>query len=503
MFLACTCYTGKQSKQTQSMKHFFLMMLTAAFAITFVSCDNNDDSNPWVCTYPSEIGLFDETYTFDANGCCVLESAAPMSATDINSRVVGYGWMPVGTHEVKSNGKLSHDDYFKKMRGVGLTIYWFESSSQLTAYYDSDALPDLAYSRRAWSYDAGRGFAMQTYRDADLRKDEDRYMQIISVIDYKGNTYMYTVQKIYAGTTAEGGKAVFAMVVYQRMTDYELAKMKNDYKYDADADRSVPDNCKFKISVKYSDPDDGDTNPVFQTFRQMDLELVDEYGSGSASAPYYQYYDSIVWWSDCREMPDKVGMSQRKTDRLNTHYWWSTTFFTPHDNTTIYAYGYKDGHVVYQAQQRLYLVNDGFFGYDWSTVNINGVNNSADCCCLFDKNREFRLTKPTAYKKDISTPYAELQFVANGGKDKVNVEERLKLEYTALVKIMNQYYGEYQTIKNEEQRASMCKNFKTLPDDADMKMCWRTKAERMALVLYTDEKEPANSKYYVRAEPKK
>ena len=42
---------------------------------------------------------------------------------------------------------------------------------------------------------------------------------------------------------------------------------------------------------------------MFQTFRLVTFELTDEYGTTSSSAPYYEYFDSITWTSDCRDMP--------------------------------------------------------------------------------------------------------------------------------------------------------------------------------------------------------
>lgn len=42
------------------------------------------------------------------------------------------------------------------------------------------------------------------------------------------------------------------------MTDNELAKMKKAYDYDANFDftGAVPDDCKFRVSARYYNPDD-------------------------------------------------------------------------------------------------------------------------------------------------------------------------------------------------------------------------------------------------------
>lgn len=242
---------------------------------------------------------------------------------------------------------------------------------------------------------------------------------------------------------------------------------------------------------------------MFQTFCLVTFELTDEYGFNSSDNAYYNYYDSITWTSDCRDMPDSFGIMERKTNCLNTSYWWSTYFFMPHDNTIVYANGYKDGRIVYQARKRLYLVNDGFFGYDWDNVRYNSKNPELTEYCLLDKSREFILTPPTAYKEDITKPYAELRIVLKGAKDKNDKEYMLGVlerEREGLLKIMDQYYEAHSTIK-ETEKASLCKTFKALPEDADIKAYWRTKHSRMVLILKTDGEDPINSEYYVHAEP--
>ena len=333
---------------------------------------------------------------------------------------------------------------------------------------------------------------------------DSRYMQILKLDESNGKTLMYTIQKLGATSDGSNGyKSIYGMIVYKRMTETDLEMMKKSYTYDTDIDRSVPDNCKFKIKAYYAEDDKDNTDPVFQTFCLVTFELTDEYGFNSSDNAYYNYYDSITWTSDCRDMPDSFGIMERKTNCLNTSYWWSTYFFTPHDNTIVYANGYKDGRIVYQARKRLYLVNDGFFGYDWDNVRYNSKNPELTEYCLLDKSREFVLTPPTAYKEDITKPYAELRIVLKGAKDKNDKEYMLGVlerEREGLLKIIDQYYEAHSTIK-ETEKASLCKTFKALPEDADIKAYWRTKHSRMVLILKTDGEDPINSEYYVHAEP--
>ena len=67
------------------------------------------------------------------------------------------------------------------------------------------------------------------------------------------------MQKLGDATDENGNlKPFYGMVVYQRMTDNELAEMKNAYDYDANFDftGAVPDDCKFRVSASHNNPDD-------------------------------------------------------------------------------------------------------------------------------------------------------------------------------------------------------------------------------------------------------
>lgn len=485
------------------MRHIYLILLAFAATLTFVSCDkiDNDDGEK----NEFDKNLFTQKYTIDADGFCVLEDLKPLTAAEIASKVTGYGWETVGTYEVEDNGRLSTTDYWEGIYGGSATNYWFESSSKLTSYFYMDALPADCFRNLTWSYDAQKGFIMRngtTYATEDMTS---QYMQVLKIDESHGKTLMYTMQKL--GYNSDD-KALFGMVVYRRMTDKELDEMKRNHTYDADKDRTVPDNCKFRIQAYYdADGNDNANHAVFQTFRLVTFELTDEYGTSSSSAPYYEYFDSITWTSDCRDMPDSFGIMQRKTNNLKTSYWWSTYFFTPHDNTTIYANGYKDGRIVYSAQKRLYLINNGFFGYEWDEIRLTTKKTELTEYCLLDKSREFILTPPTAFNNDMNTPYAELRIVTKNVDAKNDTEEQIKVrlekERDGLTKIMDQYYDYCSIIKTESDRKYILGKFKTLPEDADIKRYWETEHSNMVLVLKEDKEEPTNSRYYVRAEPAK
>ena len=486
------------------MKHIFLMAIAFVAAITLGSCDKvgNDGDEK------SELdnSYFSMKYTINADGCCVLEGEKPLAKTEIASKVTGYGWKTIGTYEVQDDGHLSTTDYWHDRYGGSPTDYWFESASKLTSYFFSDAQPDgNCFHNLTWQYDANKGFIMRKIPGTSTNMPS-AYMQVLKIHKGDDKTLMYTMQKL--GSDSDG-KNKFGMVVYQRMTDKELSETKNSHTNDINASNNVPDNCKFNIKAYYADDNDEDTNPVFQTFRRIAFEITDDDGQNSSSNAYYNYYDSITWTSDCRDMPDSFGIVQRTHNSSQIAGWWSSYFFAPvNDYAVLYANGYKNGHIVYSTHTQVYLVNNNFFGYSWDgEIRLTEKAPELTEYCLLDKSREFILTPPTAYKGDPKTPYAELRVVPKNWSGKTGPDEyakaRLEKQCSELVKVMDLYYGKHTTIKSDADRKKIIEKFKTLPADANIKAYWTAEHSRMALVLNEDKDEPMNSEYYIKAEPEK
>ena len=66
---------------------------------------------------------------------------------------------------------------------------------------------------------------------ADLSISE-RYMQVLYVATLQGKEfYLYTIQKLgYTTIKNDTTKPFYSLVIYQRMTDKELAEIKKEYK---------------------------------------------------------------------------------------------------------------------------------------------------------------------------------------------------------------------------------------------------------------------------------
>lgn len=200
---------------------FLLMMITGA--CTFTSCDKSDDT-----VDPIKENLFNSKYIVNDAGCCVLDGLQPIRAEIINDEVKGYGWKVIGIYKIMDNGKLSQKDYRDMVYGSGYTDYWFKADNNLIGFQHSD-VSGKNYINTEWSYDDSKGYIMRYSADLSI---SERYMQVLYVATLQGKEfYLYTIQKL-GNTTIKNDitKPFYGLVIYQRMTDKELAEIKKEYK---------------------------------------------------------------------------------------------------------------------------------------------------------------------------------------------------------------------------------------------------------------------------------
>lgn len=149
-------------------KKFWLIALIVACTVVFGSCDKSEELSVEQCKL--DMNLFNQTYTVNDEGCCVLKGRKPIAAEEIQSKVKGYGWESIATYEVQENGKLSKEEFWKDRFGGSPTHFWFETSQQAFSYFYSDALPAFCFSRVSWTYDMDKGFILFWQQQADNRQ---------------------------------------------------------------------------------------------------------------------------------------------------------------------------------------------------------------------------------------------------------------------------------------------------------------------------------------------
>lgn len=482
------------------MKKIIFYLLTLLSMTTLISCDKSNDNPDNPAIKPGD--LADETYTTTSDGCCILEGAEPINAEAINDEVKGYGWRVIGIYEVQDNGKLSHTDYRKDMLGSGYADYWFASDGRLVGFEHSDVL-GRNYSTTEWNYDATRGFILRGKADQSI---QDRYMQVLR-FDRTELIYrqMYTMQQLGFRSDGKGNlKAVYGLVVYQRMSDAELKAMQEIYHYDANSDNSrpvVPDDCKFRVSASYYNPNDFEENTTgasIVTFGKVQFTLTDHLGTSILPNPALEYFDSIVWRSNSTKLPYYYVIHRRGQGQAQTTLKWTTYFFDKEAGFNTLLEGYKNGQVAYIYNMRHYIYADNFLCYDWNKIAVDNPRDYT-ASCLLDKSRSFTVYEPRAYNGDLSKPYAELRYNSEE-KGKGNNVVILIQECQVLAELITNNYGKGTDV-GSKQAEQYCAKFYALPEKSDIKYYWETTSSRIALVLHHDETNPNNEYYYIHAEP--
>ena len=478
------------------MKNILFLTLTLFSFITFTSCDKeNLPDNP--ITPPNN--LFDCTFTTTNDGCCVLESTQPISADVINDEVKGYGWKVIGIFAVQDNGKLMQTDYRNEYLGVGYTDYWFKSDSRLVGFIHSNT-PGNNYNTTDWSYDATRGFILRGKANESI---QNRYMQVLQFKRIENIKQMYTMQQLGVGSDEKGNtKPIYGLVIYRRITDGELSQMQKSFNYDANSDYTgaVPNDCKFRVSASYYNPDDFEENTsgaVIAAFGKVEFTLTDHLGTSILPNPALEYFDSIVWRSNSHDYPDYYVIHRHQQGQAQTKVQWSTYFFDKDPNLTTVLEGYKDGRVVYTYEKQHNIYTDKFLCYDWNIIALSKPRDYT-ASCLLDNSRSFTVYVPRAYNGDISKPYAELRYNSEE-KGKGNDINILLKESQELSDLMTNHYGRSTEVgKQVEYYRTL---FYALPEKADIKSYWETTDTRIALVYHHDDVNFSNEYYYIHAEP--
>ena len=463
--------------------------------VSFTGCDKTEEPSGPVTVIDYE---FDRTYIINNDGYCVLKGLKPVSAADIENKVKGYGWKVIGMYKVQDNGRLSQTDYRKTVDNCGYVDYWFEPDGHLIGFHHGDTY-GKSYNKTEWFYYAVSGFIM---RGSACQGMQSRYMQVLLLTKTESNyLQMYTMQKLGDATDENGIlKPFYGMVVYQRMTDNELAETKKAYDYDANIDftDAVPNDCKFRVSASYNNPDDFEENTngsVIVAFGNVKFSLTDHLGTSMLPNPALEYFDSIVWRSDDSSLPDRYVVHRHKPGQAQTALTWTTRFFDTNTDMTSYFAGYKKGRVVYIYTMRHNVFNDKFLCFDWGKFSMSKPREFT-ATCLLDKSRSFTVYEPRTYNNDMNKVYAELRYNSGGKGDDVAI---LQKEARELTELMINHYGKGTVVGKQLDHYRTL--FKALPEKAHIIIYWATADTKIALVFNRDDADSKNNYCYVHAEP--
>ena len=477
---------------------YILITLLALAGVALTGCDKEDDNNdnPIVDGH----NFFESTFDIE-DGCRVLKNTEPVSSDVIEDQVKGYGWKVTGIYAVDDKGHLSKTDYRTDMLGGGYTDYWFKSAERLVGFSHGDP-PGKHYNTMPGSFDAEKGYIL---RGSSTQNLADRYMQVLLITaNDSEDVKMYAMQKIGDATSSDGfTKVVYGMVIYQRMTDSELAQTQKTYGYDADRESSdaIPNSCKFKVEACYWNPDEFDENTsgqVIVAFGKLRFTLTDNQGTKYLPNPALDYYDSIVWRSNANYLPDYYVIWRKELDPVQTAPEWSTYFLKKDPDLTSIFEGYKNGRVAYAYEMRHDVFTGKFLCYDWESGFTSNAHQHI-VSCLLDKKRSFTVYEPRIYNDDINKVYAELRYNSadKGNGDDVAILEN---EISELADLMTNHYGHGTDVGKQTDHYRAL--FGALPEKADIVTYWESADTRIAIVLNHSDTNAQDNYYYVHAEPR-
>lgn len=141
-----------------------------------------------------------------------------VSSFEFHLAADGYGWKWVSTNEILSNNKLSKDDFYKDLMGMSPSYYYFEGNT-FTQFWFSDARPAKCFSEIAYEY---RSSTIWRYGMAGSKM----VMKVLSI----NSNQMVCIEYLGVKGQPDGTLGdIYGLTVYSRMTEEELAKVREEY----------------------------------------------------------------------------------------------------------------------------------------------------------------------------------------------------------------------------------------------------------------------------------
>ncbi|MDD2951561.1 MAG: hypothetical protein PHC95_00105 [Parabacteroides sp.] len=147
------------------------------------------------------------------HGEWTLPNLEPLSKTEFEQEIVGYGWKWIDTYEIEENGKLAQKPYWEDMIGGSPDQYYFAKDS-VTRFFWADAIPADCYWTTAYTYEEKGNQVSTAHGETSLQllKLEDSKLEAIEYLGQRGD-----------------GIKVYGYSIYQRMSDEELEKCRKSY----------------------------------------------------------------------------------------------------------------------------------------------------------------------------------------------------------------------------------------------------------------------------------
>ena len=201
-----------------TMTYMRTKLLFCVFAVMttglFISCSNEDTPN---VTQSADFKI-----EFNEYGDLILKNYRPISQSDFNKYVLGYGWKEYDTRQVMSDGSVAPNDYWYGRVDGGPESYEF-SEGKVIDYIRLDVIPSGAsYREQTMHYDESTG---------KVYFDDRNIFVILSVSDDE----ITAIKKGEIINEDGDQEQIFLYVKMRKLSDNQLQDIKKVYWVDYNA----------------------------------------------------------------------------------------------------------------------------------------------------------------------------------------------------------------------------------------------------------------------------
>ena len=205
----------------KNLKSFGGLVLVLFASLFFASC-NDDVEETMEQEWAHVLDNHGVAYSFSDNGNCFGDGGG-IGQADFNKMFIGHGWKHYATWEINKNGKRLPNEYYSSIIGMSPQNYYFDSSTQMTAYYYSDdAGSFMKKSEIAYTFNDRYN---NTHRTV-LLLGNNEYLQITGWT--LGNQPSFCM--VHPLGIKSNGDTVYGVSIYVQMTSQELKSMQDSAK---------------------------------------------------------------------------------------------------------------------------------------------------------------------------------------------------------------------------------------------------------------------------------
>ena len=120
----------------------FLCLMLSILSLTSCSkSEDLDESDKWICILPPDDGT--PLFTLDADSLPHFKNFKPISQSQFQKDIVGYGWNCNALQTIYNDGRFSNDNLIGSMLGLGPDHYYITKEKITKFFYVLEVLPSI------------------------------------------------------------------------------------------------------------------------------------------------------------------------------------------------------------------------------------------------------------------------------------------------------------------------------------------------------------------------